>query len=265
MAVNNSNPRKVLYIIGEARYISEKVFEEDNTIITPTSATASLLDEDNVSLATLTVTKSAGLVETIIPASKINTVGNYKVEWDVTYSKLTTDAVKTIITDIIAQYPDSSYLIKLVTQMRVLINDNPKDPNKRIASDLQLKQYLVSAIRLYFRGTLAITTTNGVEDVSTVVTPESDTENLIVLRGAYLYLSLGIEAIAREQTNMFSVSYDSAYALLMGKIDTLMDRIVDLDPNARLAVTDETDIENWGKAWDRMLDALETWNVDSDV
>jgi hypothetical protein len=252
----------VTYIIGESRLVWERVREDDNTVITPTTAVAKVVNRaTNTDIVTLTVTKSPGLVQAIIPTGKITIPGEYFIDWDISYSSLATTAVKTIITDIIATYRDTTYLMTLVPRMRVWINDDPNDPNRRIKSDTQLKRYLCEAVRNYLDD-YSIVTTLGVEDIDTKPTAESDDEQLIVLYGSYFYLGTGIEAIAREQTAMFSVDYDSAYAQVRHRMDMIWDRIVQIDDNAVIPILSETDIESWGKVLDRYEDALETWDID---
>lgn len=249
MPTSNTKPKVILYIVGEARYITETIYEDDNILIIPTSATASLLDSTGASIATLAVSKSAGLIETVIPAGKILIPGNFTIEWDITYTKLAVTSVKTIITDIIAKYPDSSHLYTMANKMRVLINDHPRDPNKRIASDGQLKEFLSAAVR-YYGASLGYTiiTTLGVEEVDPIPVAESDAEKIIILYASYMYLTLAIEAIAREQTTLFSIAYDSAYAQILNRADFIYGEIKKLDPSATLSVLGETDIAAWGQS-----------------
>jgi hypothetical protein len=254
----------VTYIIGENRLVWERVREEDNAIINPSSAVASLINAStNMSVTSLTVTKSAGLVQAIIPSGQITIPGNYYIDWDITYAKIASTATKTIITDIIATYRDTTYLMTLVPRMRVWINDDPSDPNRRIKNDSQLKKYLAESVRHYITGYTMVTTL-GIEDISAEPVAESDTEQLIILYGSYIYLGMGIEAIAREQTAMFSVDYDSAYRQIKDRMTLIWDRIVQLDDNAVMPILSESDVEMWGKIGERYVDALETWNTDND-
>jgi hypothetical protein len=49
--------------------------------------------------------------------------------------------------------------------------------------------------------------------------------------------------------------------VLQNRIDTLMDEIKKIDPQAEMPVLSETDIESWGQVSDRLDEALETWDT----
>lgn len=259
MPIANIANKQIIYYVGEKRLVWENAIDDDNTILTPTTASASVYDISGTEIATLTVTKSAGLMEATITETAITSIGRYRIEWTFTYTRDSLTAIKKVITDVIATKRDNTTLMGYVPRMRVWINDNPSDPSKRIANDLQLKTFLVEAVRLYMDD-YTITTTAGVEDITTAPTAESDDENLIILWGSYMYLTLGSEAIAREQTTLFTISYDQAYRVLQDKINLIYNKIKELDPNARIAITGESDIEAWGQAMQRTWDAIATWD-----
>ena len=253
----------VAYPIGTDRIIWETITESGGTVITPTSAIAKIvLDGDDI--ATLTVRATAGLIQATIHAGEITVEDTYTVEWDIVYTNhLNVVTTATIITNITATLLDSTYLLSLVPRMRVWINDDPVDVNRKIKSDDQLKKYLVEAVRHYSTG-YTITTTGGITDIDPEPEAESDTEQLIILYGSYLYLGMGIEAIAREQTAMYSVDYDSAYRQIKDRMTMLWDRIVLIDDNAVMPIMSQTDIERWGNVTELYADAIETWNTDTD-
>jgi hypothetical protein len=252
----------VAYTIGTDRIIWETITEGGGAVITPTSAIAKIV-LDGEDIATLTVRSTAGLIQATIHAGEIATEDTYTVEWDIVYTDSNDDVVAdTIITNITASLLDSTYLLSLVPRMRVWVNDDPVDITRKIKSDDQLKKYLVEAVRNYITG-YTITTTGGITDVDPEPDAESDTEQLIILYGSYLYLGTGIEAIAREQTAMYSVDYDSAYRQIKDRMDMIWDRIVQIDDNAVMPILSESDVESWGQVAERYVDALETWDANS--
>lgn len=257
MTTSNIDQRKVIYIIGEQRLVTEIVVEDDNSVITPTAVTAMLLSDTNeVIHPSLVVQYSPGFVGAQIPGGLIQTPGNFRIVWDVHYNKGIVSYVKRLITEVVSRFPDPSYLMRLVPHMRVWVNDDPRDPNMRLASDFQLKQYLVAGIKAFLSDRVTLSNQNGYDDIVLEGPVSSDLELLIVLYGAFLYLSLATEAIAREQTTMFSISYDSAYAQIQNRIDLIWGRIQELDDSNALRILSETDLEVWKVILQRTSDAL---------
>lgn len=250
------------YFLGENHIYWEPVREGDNTPITPTSAAAKLVNRDTgIDVAVLTVSFQPGRVITTIASSNISTEGNYQIEWDITYTdQHSLTGVKTLFTDVVAKFRDSTYLMKLVKRLRVLVDDDPEDTNYRAKSDVDWKKIMIEGVRYFMPDTYTLTeNATGQDDVTPTPTAGSDEEKLIPLWGAYLYYTLHASAIAAERTQMFTVSYDQAYAQLKDKRDWLEETIESLDENAAMQFISETDIEAWGKVTGRMTDLVAEW------
>ena len=250
------------YYLGETHIFWETVREDDNTPITPSSAAAKLYNRSTgAEIATLTVSFEVGRVRTSGTSLQITTEGNFQIEWDITYTdQHSLVGIKTIYTDIVAKVRDSTYLMKLVKRLRVLVDDDPPDYSYREKSDTDWKKIMIEGVRYFMSSTYTLTeNASGQDDVTPEPTAGSDDEKLIPLWGAYLYYTLHASAIAAERTQMFTVSYDQAYSQLQGRRQWLEDTIESLDEEAAMQFIAETDIEAWGKVTERMNDLLSEW------
>jgi hypothetical protein len=253
----------IRYIVGDTRIIEETVLDGTQPI-TPDSASAKLYDRaTGVELDALTVSLEAGLVSSSIPAGKITDQGNYYVVWNVAYTDIRdVSAIKQIQTDIIASLSDSTYLMTLVKRLRILVDDNPEDPEYRVKSDVGWKDVMVEAIRYYMSTNYSIVlNSDSQEDISPTPVSGSDDENLIVLWAAYYHLVFHVEAIAAEKTRMLEVTYSDAYAQVDKKIRVIEGRIAELDDTHAMPIDSETDFERYGNTAILYQNELNKWNT----
>ena len=247
--------------VGEKRIYWEKVLKEDESVITPSSATATLYNRDTgVSIATLTVTSQAGLVKTVVSDTQILAAGNYQIDWFITYLEGSLTGSKAIKTDIIAELRDSTYIMTFVPRLRIYVDDDPSDVSLRIKDDDQWKRYLVEGIRNKMSDYSITQNLYNQDEIDPEPTAGSADEKLIILWGAYFYFVFGAQAIAAERTQLYSISYDDALQQIQSRIDWLEEQIGALDPDSAMQFIDETDIVNWGKTSNRLIESIEQWD-----
>lgn len=253
-------PSVVKYFIGETRLLWERVRNDERVAITPTACTLAIWNRDtNTLLLNPAVTRlSAGKVEYVLANSVITSPGNYIAEWDITYTDGGETVVMTITTDIVAEYKDGTYLMSLVARMRLMVDDDPEDMNRRIKTDGQLKKYLVEAVRLKMSD-YSVTTSGLQDEITPEPTAESTDEKLLILWASWIYYTFGTSAIAAERSRMFSITYAQAYQQLRDRREALQDDIIELDPTQAMVFDSETSIEFYGQVDDRTSDAIATW------
>lgn len=252
------------YIVGAKQKFWEEVINpRTKAPITANSVVARLHNRDaGTSVAIVeTVRISSGLVEVTLPYTYMTDPGNFQIEWDISYTDGSDTPTITIYTTIIAKDLDSTYLMKLVPQMRMWVDDDPEDESKRMKSDIKYKPYMENAVRHKMDDYSLVADAEGNLDVDSEPAAESDDEKLIVLWASWLSYRFGYTAIAAERTRMFSISYDEAYTQMRDRIEAIMDAIVELDPTQAMHFDSETDIEFWGQINQRTADAIATWNT----
>lgn len=251
------------YILGEKHVYTETVLDDDADVISPTSATAKLINRDTgVEIATLSVVTDSGLVQTTVIETQITAEGNYQIEWDISYTDDSVPALKTIYTDILAIVKDTTYLMKLVTRLRVWVDDTPDNKALRLKTDMEWKQWMIEAVRAFMSDDFTVeANANGQDDLNPQPTAGSDNEQLIILWSAYFHFQLGVTAIASERTQLFQVTYADAYGAVRDKIDFIKEQIESLDSDAAMQFLSESDIESYGQLIERRSDAIETWDT----
>lgn len=248
----------VTHYIGEDKLYWVQTLDDLGNPITAVDVVAQLYNSDGIKLYDIDVTKAKGKVTGIVAGSAITEPGRYYITWKVSWSPTQgKTATKILITEIVASKRDSTSLISLVPRLRVWVNDNPDDVNNAMHSDAYWKRFIVEAIRMHMRNYSIVIDKNGHEDVSPALSGNDET--LAVLWGAYLYWTLSAEAIAREQTAMYSISYDSAYSTIKNRIEMLQDAIMELDPSSAMVFEGETDIEAWGNVTKRLSTIMSNW------
>lgn len=210
-----------------------------------------------------TVRISSGLVEVTLPFTYMTAPGEFKIEWDIAYTDGLDTPTITIYTNIIAKERDATYLMKLVPQIRMWVDDDPEDESKRVKSDIKYKPYMENAVRHHMSSYSLIADADGNLDIDTEPAAESDDEKLIVLWAAWLYYRYGYTAIANERTRMFSISYSEAYTQMRDRVDAIMDAIVEIDDTQAMYFDSETSIEFYGQINTRTAEAVATWDSTS--
>ena len=251
------------YYVGATQKFWEAVRDpRTKAPIMATSAVATLVnrDADTSVPVTETVRRSSGLVEVTLANTYMAAPGEFQIEWDITWTDGTDTQVMTIYTDIVAKYRDATYLMSLVPRIRVLVDDDPEDMNRRIKSDIKYKPYFEAAVRQKMSGYSLAADAEGNLDVTPQPAAESDDEQLIILWAAWLFYKLGYTAIAAERTRMFSISYGDAYAQMQDRVAAIKDAITDLDATQAMYFASETAIEFWGKVATRTSEAIATWD-----
>jgi len=251
------------YIIGAKQKFWEEVRNpRTRAPITANVVNARLHNKDAGTHVPITETVriSSGLVEVTLPYTYMTAPGIFEIEWDIAYTDGSDTPTFTIYTTIIARVLDATYLMNLVPQMRMWIDDDPEDESKRIKSDIKLKPYVENAVRHHMSDYSLTADADGNMDIDTEPSAESDDEKLIVLWAAWMFYRYGYTAIAAERTRMFSISYDDAYTQMRDRIDSIMDAIIEIDDTQAMYFASETSIEFWGQVNNRTLEAIATWD-----
>ena len=252
------------YFVGATQKFWEAVRDpRTKAPITASSAAGTLLNRDadtSVPIAE-TIRITSGTVEVTLADTYMTAPGNYQIEWDITWSDGTDTIVTTIYTDIVSRYRDATYLMSIVPRIRVWVDDDPDDENRRIKSDIKYKPYFEEAVRQKMAAYLLEDDADGNKDVTVAPAAESDDENLIVLWSAWIFLRFGTTAIAAERTRMFSIAYSEAYQQVQDKITAIEDAIIAIDPTQAMNFDSETSIEYWGQVAQRTSEAVSTWNT----
>lgn len=249
----------VIHYIGEDKLYWVQLLDDFGSPITANEVVAQLYDSGDTKLFDINVISTPGRATGVVPGSVIVEPGRYYIRWRISWQPAQGQtATKILITEITATKRDSTSLTLLVPRLRVWVNDNPDEIQNAMHSDAYWKRFIVEAIRMYMRDYKIIVDDNGHEDVSPAL--EGKDETLAVLWAAYLYWTLSAEAIAREQTAMYSISYDSAYSMIRDRIEILQNAIMELDPASAMVFESETDIEAWGKATRRLSEAISEWD-----
>jgi hypothetical protein len=254
------------YIVGAKQKFWEEVRNpRTKAPITANSVIALLWNRDTDTHVVIVepVRISLGLVEVTLPYTYMTAPGNFEIEWDITYTDGSDTPTMTIYTTVTAKVLDATYLIGLVSKMRVWVDDDPENESKRIKTDIKYKPYLETAVRFKMSSYSLEEDADGNWDIPTASQPaaESTDEKLITLWGAWYFYKLGYTAIASERTRMFSITYSEAYAQMRDRIDSIIDAITELDPTQAMYFASETSIEYWGQVGERTTEAIATWNT----
>jgi len=251
------------YFVGAEQKFWEAVRDpRTKAPIMASSAVGTLVNRDAGTTVPVaeTIRISSGLVQVTLADTYMTAPGEFQIEWDITWTDGTDVKVMTIYTDIVAKFRDSTYLMSLVPRIRVFVDDDPDDKNRRIKSDIKYKPYFEEAVRQKMSSYSLAADAEGNFDVTTEPAAESDDEKLIILWAAWLFYKLGYTAIAAERTRMFSISYSDAYAQMQDRVEAIKDAITDLDATQAMYFASETAIENWGQVTTRTSDAIATWD-----